>query len=131
MKKILLLMMLCALLVVMTGCASMEQALSKIGDNIEASQIKEVQVADTSTDWSFVPVVRDMASTMFLEGVPGATITNTRVASKDTKGNRAIVVVEYSLNGKTGSYGFDYEKDANGVYELKRFGEGVRTDDLR
>ena len=131
MKKIVLLMMLCALLVVMTGCASMEQALGKIGENIEASQIKEVQVADTSTDWSFVPVVRDMASKMFLEGVPGATITNTRVASKDTKGNRAIVVVEYSLNGKTGSYGFDYEKDANGVYELKRFGEGVRTDDLR
>ena len=131
MKKIVLLMMLCALLVVMTGCASMEQALGKIGENIEASQIKEVQVADTGTDWSFVPVVRDMASKMFLEGVPGATITNTRVASKDTKGNRAIVVVEYSLNGKTGSYGFDYEKDANGVYELKRFGEGVRTDDLR
>ena len=131
MKKIILLVMLCALLVVMTGCASMEQALSRIGDNIEASQIKEVQVADTSTDWSFVPVVRDMASKMFLEGVPGATITNTRVASKDTKGNRAIVVVEYSLEGKTGSYGFDYEKDANGVYELKRFGEGVRTDDLR
>ena len=131
MKKIVLLMMLCALLVVMTGCASMEQALGKIGENIEASQIKEVQVADTGTDWSFVPVVRDMASKMFLEGVPDATITNTRVASKDTKGNRAIVVVEYSLNGKTGSYGFDYEKDANGVYELKRFGEGVRTDDLR
>ena len=131
MKKIVILMMLCALLVVMTGCASMEQALSRIGDDIEASQIKEVQVADTSTDWSFVPVVRDMASKMFLEGVPGATITNTRVASKDTKGNRAIVVVEYSLNGKTGSYGFDYEKNADGVYELKRFGEGVRTDDLR
>ena len=131
MKKIVLLMMLCALLVVMTGCASMEQALSKIGDDIEASQIKEVQVADTSTDWSFVPVVRDMASKTFTEGVPNATITNTRVASKDTKGNRAIVVIEYSLEGKTGSYGFDYEKDANGVYELKRFGEGVRTDDLR
>ena len=131
MKKIVLVMMLGALLMVLTGCASMEQALGRIGDNIEASQIKELQVADTSTDWSFVPVVRDMASNMFLEGVPGATITNTRVASKDTKGTRAIVVVEYSLEGKTGSYGFDYEKNADGVYELKRFGEGVRTDDLR
>ena len=131
MKKIVLVMMLGAMLLMLTGCASMEQALGKIGDNIEAAQIKEVQVADTSTDWSFVPVVRDMASQMFIEGVPGAEITNTRVASKDTKGNRAIVVVEYRLNGKTGSYGFDYEKDANGVYELKRFGEGVRTDDLR
>ena len=131
MKKIVLVMMLGAMMLMLTGCASMEQALGKIGDNIEAAQIKELQVADTSTDWSFVPVVRDMASTMFLEGVPGAEITNTRVASKDTKGNRAIVVVEYRLEGKTGSYGFDYEKDANGVYELKRFGEGVRTDDLR
>ena len=65
-----------------------------------------------------------------VEGVPGAEITNTRVASKDNKGDRAIVIIEYQLDGKTGSYGFDYEKDANGAYELKRFGEGVRTDDL-
>ena len=131
MKKIVLLMMLGVMLLALTGCASMEQALSKIGDNIEAAQLDTPQVADTSTDWSFVPVVRNMASKTFIEGVPDATITNTRVASKDTKGNRAIVVVEYTLNGKTGSYGFDYEKNAEGVYELKRFGEGVRTDDLR
>ena len=131
MKKIVLLMMLGALLLVMTGCASMEQALGKIGDNIEAAQLDTPQAVDTSTDWSFVPVVRDMATKTFTEGVPNAAITNTRVASKDTKGDRAIVVVEYTLEGKSGSYGFDYQKDANGVYELKRFGEGVRTDDLR
>ena len=131
MKKIVLLMMLGALLLVMTGCASMEQALGKIGDNIEAAQLDTPQAVDTSTDWSFVPVVRDMATKTFTEGVPNAEITNTRVASKDTKGDRAIVVVEYTLEGKSGSYGFDYQKDANGVYELKRFGEGVRTDDLR
>ena len=131
MKKIVLLMMLGALLLVMTGCASMEQALGKIGDNIEAAQLDTPQAVDTSTDWSFVPVVRDMATKTFTEGVPNAAITNTRVASKDTKGDCAIVVVEYTLEGKSGSYGFDYQKDANGVYELKRFGEGVRTDDLR
>ena len=131
MKKIVILMMLGALLLVMTGCASMEQALGKIGDNIEAAQLDTPQAVDTSTDWSFVPVVRDMATKTFTEGVPNAAITNTRVASKDTKGDRAIVVVEYTLEGKSGSYGFDYQKDANGVYELKRFGEGVRTDDLR
>lgn len=130
MKKGILALMLCAALFGMTGCASMEQALSKIGDDIEASQLKEVQTADTSVDWSFVPVVRDMASQMFTEGVPGATITDTRVASKDNKGERAIVVIEYALDGKTGSYGFDYEKNEAGEYELKRFGEGVRTDDL-
>lgn len=130
MKKFLLLLLLGAILLTMTGCTSVQQALSKIGDDIEASQLKEVQVADTSVDWSFVIEVREMATKMFTEGVEGATITNTRVASKDNKGDRAIVIIEYELDGKTGSYGFDYEKDANGVYELKRMGEGVRTDDL-
>lgn len=130
MKKFLLLLLLGAVLLTMTGCTSVQQALGKIGDDIEASQLKEVQVADTSVDWSFVIEVREMATKMFTEGVEGATITNTRVASKDNKGDRAIVIIEYELDGKTGSYGFDYEKDANGVYELKRMGEGVRTDDL-
>ena len=130
MKKIVILLMLVLMLLVLSGCASMEQALSKIGDDIEARQLDTPQMVDTSVDWSFVPVVRDMATKMFTEGVPGAEITNTRVGSKDNKGERAIVVVEYKLDGKTGSYGFDYQKDANGVYELKRFGEGVRTDDL-
>jgi len=130
MKKITLLLMLAAMLLVMTGYTSMEQALGKIGDDIEARQLEAPKTADTSVDWSFVPVVRELASTMFTEGVPGATITNTRVASKDNKGERTIVIIEYELDGKTGSYGFDYEKDENGEYELKRLGEGVRTDDL-
>ena len=130
MKRIALLMLLGAILFLMTGCASMEQALGKIGDDIEARQLDVPKTADTSVDWSFVPVVRDMASKTFTEGVPGAEITNTRVASKDNKGDRAIVIIEYRLDGKTGSYGFDYEKNDSGVYELKRFGEGVRTDDL-
>ena len=130
MKKAVLLMLLGLLLLVLTGCTSMEQALGKIGDDIEARQLDTPQAADTSVDWSFVPVVRDMATKMFTEGVPGAEIINTRVGSKDNKGDRAIVVVEFERNGKSGSYGFDYEKDENGVYELKRMGEGVRTDDL-
>lgn len=130
MKKLLLLLMLCAMLLTMTGCASMEQALSKIGDDIEARQLEAPQVADTSVDWGFVIEVREMATKTFTEGVPDATITNTRVASKDNKGDRAIVIVEFERNGKSGSYGFDYERDENGVYELKRMGEGVRTDDL-
>lgn len=130
MKKLLLLLMLCAMLLTMTGCASIEQALSKIGDDIEARQLEAPQVADTSVDWGFVIEVREMATKTFTEGVPDATITNTRVASKDNKGDRAIVIVEFERNGKSGSYGFDYERDENGVYELKRMGEGVRTDDL-
>ena len=130
MKKGMLALMLIIALFALTGCASMEQALARIGDDIEASQLKEVKTADTSVDWGFVIEVRELATTMFEEGVPGATIRDTRVASKDNKGDRAIVVIEYVKDGKTGSYGFDYERNENGEYELKRLGEGVRTDDL-
>jgi len=130
MKKIGLALALVLALAVLSGCASMEQALAKIGDDIEASQLDAPKVADTSVDWSFVPVVRDMATKMFAEGVPDATIKDTRVASKSGQGDRVIVIVEYTKDGKSGSYGFDYEKNSAGEYELKRLGEGVRTDDL-
>ena len=130
MKKIVLALMLVLALAVLSGCASVQEALSKIGDDIEAAQLDTPRVADTSVDWSFVPVVRDLATKMFTEGVPDATIRDTRVASKSGTGERVIVIVEYTKDGKNGSYGFDYEKNAAGEYELKRLGEGVRTDDL-
>ena len=130
MKKMILVLMLLAMLALMSGCASMEQALAKIGDDIEAAQLDTPRTADTSVDWSFVPVVRDMATKMFTEGVPDATIRETRVASKSGMGDRVIVIVEFTKDGKNGSYGFDYEKNAAGEYELKRMGEGVRSDDL-
>ena len=130
MKKIVFLLMLCMMLLLMTGCTSMQQALGKIGDDIEARQLEVPQTANTSVDWGFVIEVRELATKMFAEGVPDATITNTRVASKDNQGERAIVIVEFERGGKSGSYGFDYEKDENGVYQCKRMGEGVRTDDL-
>ncbi|MBR4038775.1 MAG: hypothetical protein IKJ11_01600 [Clostridia bacterium] len=130
MKRIVLALVLCAAVLALTGCTSMEQALGKIGDDIEARQLEVPAAADTSVDWGFVIEVREMATKMFTEGVPDATITNTRVASKDNKGDRAIVVVEFERDGKSGSYGFDYERNDEGVYELKRMGEGVRTDDL-
>ncbi|MBQ4264815.1 MAG: hypothetical protein IJB85_04815 [Clostridia bacterium] len=130
MRKGILALMLVIALFMMTGCTSMEQALSKIGDDIEARQLDTPKTADTSVDWGFVIEVRELATKTFAEGVPDATITNTRVASKDNKGERAIVIVEFERDGKSGSYGFDYEKNESGVYELKRMGEGVRTDDL-
>lgn len=130
MKKILLALMLLAMLALLSGCASMEQALARIGDDIEASQLDTPRTTDKNVDWSFVPVVRDMATKMFTEGVPDATIRDTRVASKSGMGNRVIVIVEYTKDGKNGNYGFDYEKNAAGEYELKRMGEGVRSDDL-
>ena len=130
MKKMILALMLLAMLALMSGCASMEQALAKIGDDIEASQLDTPKVSDKNVDWSFVPVVRDLATKMFTEGVPDATIRDTRVASKSGQGDRVIVIVEFTKDGKNGSYGFDYEKNDAGEYELKRMGEGVRSDDL-
>ena len=130
MKKMMLVLMLLMALLLLGGCTSMEQALAKIGDDIEASQLDTPKAADTSVDWSFVPVVRDLATAMFTEGVPDATIRDTRVASKSGQGDRVIVIVEYTKDGKNGSYGFDYEKNDAGEYELKRLGEGVRSDDL-
>ena len=130
MKKIVLALTLVLALLMLSGCSSMEQALAKIGDDIEASQLDAPKTADTSVDWSFVPVVRDLATKMFTEGVPDATIRDTRVASKSGQGDRVIVIVEFTKDGKNGSYGFDYEKNDAGEYELKRLGEGVRSDDL-
>ena len=52
------------------------------------------------------------------------------VACKNTKADRVIVTISYELNGKNGDYGFDYEKDENGEYVLKRYGGGVSSDDL-
>ena len=130
MKKWMLALLLVAALGLMTGCTSMQQALSKIGDDIEAAQLDTPKTTGSDIDWSFVPVVRDMATKVFTEGVPNATIRDTRVASKNGQGDRVIVVIEYTLDGKNGSYGFDYEKNEQGEYEIKRFGEGVRSDDL-
>ena len=131
MKKWILAALLVSALFVMSGCQSATQALQKIGDDIEAAQLKTpTDNSASALDWSFVPVVRDMATKMFTEGVPDAKIIDTRVASKSNRGERAIVVIEFERAGKRGSYGFDYEKNANGEYELKRMGEGVRTDNL-
>lgn len=130
MKKVVLMLMLCAALFAMTGCTTMQQALGKIGDEIEAAQLDTPQAGSTAGDWGFVITVREMATKTFAEGVPDAEITNTRVASKNGGDERVICVVEFKRDGKSGSYGFDYEKQADGSYELKRMGEGVRTDDL-
>ena len=131
MKKWILAALLVLALFVMSGCQSATQALQKIGEDIEAAQLKTpTDNSASAMDWGFVPVVRDMATKMFTEGVPDAKIIDTRVASKSNTGERAIVVIEFERAGKRGSYGFDYEKNANGEYELKRMGEGVRTDNL-
>ena len=75
-------------------------------------------------------MVREMAVSMFEQAFPEATVKETGVACKNTKTGRAIVTITYEMNGRTGTYGFDYEKNESGDYELTRYGDGVSSDDL-
>lgn len=130
MKRIVLAAFLALCLVMMCGCSAVEEALGRIGDEMEASQVTTSKGSTQGMDWSFVPVVRDMAVKTFTDGFPEAKVTQTGVASKNGTDERVIVTLEYDLNGKTGSYGFDYEKNEAGEYILKRYGDGVSSDDL-
>lgn len=130
MKKILLALVLCAALIALSGCTAIDEALSKIGDDIEASQMGNVSASDTQGDWGFVVTLRERATTLFTDSFPEATVTDAAVATKSAAGDRVIVTLTYTLDGKTGKYGFDYEKNDAGEYELKRYGGGVSSADL-
>ena len=77
-----------------------------------------------------MPVVREMAVSMFTEAFPNATVTETSVASKNGDGKRVIVTLTYQMDNRNGTYGFDYTKNEQGEYELTRYGDGVNSDDL-
>ena len=130
MKKAILAALLCALLLTVTSCNAVDEALGRLGDDIKASKLDTPQKTDSSIDWSYVPVVREMAVAMFTEAFPNATVTETSVASKNGDGKRVIVTLTYQMDGKTGTYGFDYTKNEQGEYELTRYGDGVSSDDL-
>ena len=130
MKKGILAALLCALLLTMTGCNAVDEALGRLGDDIKASKLDTPQKTDSSIDWSYVPVVREMAVTMFTEAFPNATVTETSVASKNGDGKRVIVTLTYQMDNRNGTYGFDYTKNEQGEYELTRYGDGVSSDDL-
>lgn len=130
MKRVILAVLLAASLWMMTGCGAVESALRKVGQDMEASRLDTPQNNGGETDWSYVPIVREMATQTFLEGFPEATVTESGVACKNLDSRRVIVTLTYEMNGKTGSYGFDYEKNDTGEYELKRYGDGVSSDDL-
>ena len=130
MKKGILAALLCALLLTMTGCNAVDEALGRLGDDIKASKLDTPQKTDSSIDWSYVPVVREMAVAMFTEAFPNATVTETSVASKNGDGKRVIVTLTYQMDGRTGTYGFDYTRNEQGEYELTRYGDGVNSDDL-
>lgn len=129
MKKILLLMLMLIAISVLTGCTAVDQALSKIGNDIEASRIESAGEKDRSgLDWSFVPVLREKATAMFTEAFPDYPVTDASVACKDAR--RVIVTLTYMRDGIAGKYGFDYKLGENGEYELDRYGDGVSSGDL-
>ena len=130
MKKGILAALLCALLLTMTGCNAVDEALGRLGDDIKASRLDTPEKTDSGIDWSYVPVVREMAVTMFTEAFPNATVTETSVASKNGDGKRVIVTLIYQMDNRNGTYGFDYTKNEQGEYELTRYGDGVNSDDL-
>ncbi len=126
-----LILVLCLLL--LGGCSAgspLEQALGKLGDDLEAAQLDTPKSPSGETDWSYVPLVRDMATQTFLSGFPDAEITESSVATRNLDKSRVIVVLSYKLGEKTGKYGFDYRLNDEGEYVLERYGDGVRSDDL-
>lgn len=129
MKQMGLAALLAACLALLGGCGVVEGALQDVGRRFE-STVDTPQNNGGDIDWSFVPVVREMAEDTFSEAFPEAEITQTNVASVNGRDARVVVVLTYTLDGKSGEYGFDYEKNAQGAYDLKRYGEGVGVEDL-
>ncbi len=130
MKKTGAVLLLLAALWTLSGCTSLENALHQAGEKIKSNQVETPQNNGGDIDWSFVPVVRDMAVKTFTEGFPEAEVKETNVASKNGASDHVIVVLTYEMGEKHGEYGFDYEKNENGEFVLKRYGDGVSVDDL-
>ena len=128
MKRIIICAMLALSLAVLSGCDVLDEAIGRLNSkNAGASGIAS---SGGEMDWSFVPAVREMAVKTFTQGFPEARVTETSVATRSGDSRRIIVRISYEMNGKTGDYGFDYEKNETGEYELKRYGDGVSVDDL-
>ena len=130
MKRAILAALLAACALLLGGCSSVEGALREVGERFEADKVATPENNGGDIDWSFVPVVRGMAQETFAGAFPDAQITNANVATVNGRDTRVIVVLSYTLDGKSGEYGFDYEKNAQGEYELKRYGGGVEVEDL-
>ena len=120
--------MLALCLAALSGCDALDEALDRM--NSKSASSAGTASSGGEMDWSFVPVVREAAVKTFTQGFPEARVTETSVATKSGDSRRIIVRISYEMNGKTGDYGFDYEKNETGEYELKRYGDGVSVDDL-
>lgn len=131
MKKIAFLLLMAACLAMLGGCGTIESALKEVGRQYEENDVATPANNGGDIDWSFVPVVRELATDTFSAGFPDAEIVGTNVATVNGRDSRVIVIIEYAFeDGRTGEYGFDYKKNDAGEYELTRYGDGVRVDDL-
>ena len=128
MKRIIMCAMLALCLAALSGCDALDEALDRM--NSKSASSAGTASSGGEMDWSFVPVVREAAVKTFTQGFPEARVTETSVATRSGDSRRIIVRISYEMNGKTGDYGFDYEKNETGEYELKRYGDGVSVDDL-
>lgn len=61
MKKTCFLLILIALLISLSGCTGIENALHEAGEKIQSNQVETPQNNGGDIDWSFVPVVREKA----------------------------------------------------------------------
>ncbi|MFQ9807650.1 MAG: hypothetical protein ACLR07_15260 [Christensenellales bacterium] len=74
MKKTCFLLILIALLISLSGCTGIENALHEAGEKIQSNQVETPQNNGGDIDWSFVPVVREKAVSLFTEAFPDATV---------------------------------------------------------
>lgn len=129
MKRVFLLVLMLVAISVLSGCTAVDEALGKLGDDIEAAQLESAGSSDSSgLNWAFVPLLREEATKTFTDAFPDYPVTDASVACKDER--RVIVTLTYMRDGVAGKYGFDYKLGEDGTYTLDRYGDGVDSSDL-
>lgn len=131
MKKSILLVFLALLLLLLTGCGSVSGMLSEVGSKMERDYAEAQGISGASggdIDIATLVALRERATQLFADGVPTAAINDSAMAYKS--GERVIITLNFTNNGKTGEYGFDFRLGKDGTYTLARYGEGVRKEDL-
>ena len=71
-KKMGLCLALFALLLSLSGCAGVESALHEAGEKIQSNRVETPHNNGGDIDWSFVPVVREKAVSLFTEALDAA-----------------------------------------------------------
>lgn len=130
-KRILLAFFALLMLLLLTGCGSVSDMLSEVGSKMERDYAEAQGISGASNgdiDITTLVALRERATQLFTDGVPTATINDSAMAYKS--GERVIITLNFTNNGKTGEYGFDFRLGKDGTYSLSRYGEGVRKEDL-